>query len=141
MREMDAFVGRFARITSLEGVDRAGCAVVRVDVDGGAHYWRVRDMVIAGSSLPAGVAAAVPRWCGMDERSVTYGSIDEGSEIVLGRHSPWDGATNWSAEMERWVGRRARVTSLAGRDAQGCAGVRVDLDGGQFFWRLRDVGF
>jgi hypothetical protein len=61
--------------------------------------------------------------------------------IVLGRHSPWSGDTNWAYEMERFVGMRARVTQFGGLDSSGCPGVRVDVDGGQWFWRIRDVRF
>ncbi|UJR81642.1 hypothetical protein [Sandaracinus amylolyticus] len=139
--EMNAWVGRMARVTSLEGIDGVGCPVVRVDVDGGQYYWRVRDMQLAGTSMPMGLGAALPRWCGMTDATTSYGPIVPGAVIVLGRHSPWNGDTNWAAEMERFVGVRARVTQLSGIDTMGCPGVRVDVDGGQFFWRIRDVGF
>ena len=139
--EMYAWVGRMARVTSLEGVDSVGCPVVRVDVDGGQYYWRIRDMQLAGGSMPMGMAAAVPRYCDMTSATVTYGSLQPGSVIVLGRHSPWSGDANWAPEMERFVGSRARITSLAGIDSSGCPGVRVDIDGGQWFWRIRDASF
>lgn len=139
--EMNAFVGRMARVTELQGVDGSGCPVVRVDVDGGQYYWRIRDMQLAGPSMPMGVGAAVPRWCDMTERTTSYGPIVPGSVVVLGRHSPWNGDTNWAAEMERFVGVRARVTELSGIDTMGCPGIRVDVDGGQWFWRIRDLGF
>lgn len=42
--DMQAFVGQRTTITTLEGVDGAGCAVVKVAADNGAYYWRVRDM-------------------------------------------------------------------------------------------------
>jgi hypothetical protein len=139
--EMFRWVGNIARVTSYEGVDGAGCPVVRVDVDGGQYYWRIRDMQLAGGGMPMGMAAAVPRWCGMAGASITYGPIVPGSVIVLGRHSPWSGDTNWTGEMERYVGVRARVTELGGVDDAGCPGVRVDADGGQWFWRIRDISF
>jgi hypothetical protein len=139
--EMFAWVGRMGRVTSFEGVDSVGCPVVRVDVDGGQYYWRIRDMQLAGTGMPMGMGAAVPRWCGMTDATVSYGPIVPGSVVVLGRHSPWNGDTNWSGEMERFVGMRARVTELSGIDTMGCPGIRVDVDGAQWFWRIRDVGF
>lgn len=41
--------------------------------------------------------------------------------------------------MTAYVGRTARVTELAGTDERGCPGVHVDADGGEWFWRLRDL--
>lgn len=139
--EMGRWVGQMGRVTSFEGVDSVGCPVVRVDADGGQYYWRIRDMQLAGAGMPMGMGAAVPRWCGMSDGAVTYGPIQPGSVVVLGRHSPWNGDTNWSSDMERFVGARARVTELAGIDTMGCPGIRVDVDGAQWFWRIRDVGF
>lgn len=42
--EMQRFVGMRTTVTSLEGLDGAGCTVVKVAADNGTHYWRVRDM-------------------------------------------------------------------------------------------------
>lgn len=138
---MYPYVGRMGRVTSLEGPDPAGCPVVHVDVDGGQYYWRIRDMHLAGGSMPMGMAAAVPRYCGMTAGAVTYGSLQPGSVVVLGRHSPWDGDTNWAAQMESYVGRRGTITSLEGVDSVGCPVVHVDIDGGQWYWRIRDMTF
>lgn len=41
--EMGRFVGMQTVITSFEGLDSAGCAVVHVAADGGQYYWRIRD--------------------------------------------------------------------------------------------------
>ena len=87
--------------------------------------------VVAGDPLP--------RQCGMIAGREIYGLARAGSQIVLGRHSPWRGDDNWSAEMDRFVGLVATVTSLDGVDEAGCPGVRVNVDGGQWFWRLRDA--
>jgi hypothetical protein len=50
-----------------------------------------------------------------------------------------DGDENWTEEMNEFVGQTGTVTSLAGSDTVGCPGVRVDLDRGEWFWRIRDV--
>jgi len=42
--DMQAYVGQRTTITSLEGVDGAGCSVAKVAADNGGFYWRVRDM-------------------------------------------------------------------------------------------------
>lgn len=42
--EMQPFVGTRTTVTSLDGVDGAGCTVVRVAADSQQYYWRVRDM-------------------------------------------------------------------------------------------------
>jgi hypothetical protein len=41
--EMSRWVGQPTVITSFEGLDAAGCAVVRVAADGGQYFWRIRD--------------------------------------------------------------------------------------------------
>jgi hypothetical protein len=43
-RDMDAYVGRPARVLSLVGAVSAGCPAITVDVDQGRFWWRVRDM-------------------------------------------------------------------------------------------------
>jgi hypothetical protein len=68
-----------------------------------------------------------------------YGPVTVGAEVVLGRHRMVNGDDNWTEEMSRWVGRRGRVVEQAGVDSAGCPGVRVDVDGGQWFWRIRDL--
>lgn len=45
--EMMEYVGMEAKITSLEGVDGAGCFLVHVDIDDGSWYWRVENMTPA----------------------------------------------------------------------------------------------
>lgn len=76
------------------------------------------------------------------------GAVRVGMRVVLGRHASWvtDGAipdpireTNWVTPMDAYVGRDARVIGLGGNDEAGCPGVRVDLDAGDWFWRVRDL--
>jgi len=141
---MARFIGREARVTRLSGVDERGCPGVRVDVDGGRWFWRVRDLNIGAGrprrpSAAARRSPAVIQGCGFTEETVRYGRVREGTEVVLGRHRPVDGDDNWSAEMTPFVGRRARVVELSGTDTQGCPGVRVDVDGREWFWRVRDL--
>jgi hypothetical protein len=87
--------------------------------------------------------------CGMT--TARYGTIGVGSNVTLGRHSPWTGPTgnpsspfvtgddNWNAQMDAFVGRRAVVVELGGLDSAGCTGVRVDIDAQEWFWRVRDL--
>lgn len=148
---MDPYVGLTAHVTQLVGVDEQGCPVARIDLDAGSYYWRVRDMTVT-----AGGTATVPTWGGISawptacgQAQATYGSARVGSRIVLGAHSPWTGAdssggqvvgdTDWNDEMMQWVGSVGTIVQLDGVDPAGCAGVRVDVDGGQWFWRLRDA--
>jgi hypothetical protein len=152
---MDPYVGTSAHITQLVGVDEQGCPVVRVDVDAGSYYWRVRDMTVTSGGTGTGTTpgwSGVVTWptaCGMSATTVTYGPVQIGSRIVLGTHSPWTGPdsaggyvtsdTNWADEMAQWVGMVATVAELDGVDDAGCAVVHVDIDGGQYYWRLRDA--
>jgi len=141
---MARFIGREARVTRLSGVDERGCPGVRVDVDGGRWFWRVRDLNV-GTGRPTRRSAAARRSpqviqaCGFTDETVRYGRMRVGAQVVLGRHRPVDGADNWSAEMTPFLGRTARVVELSGIDTQGCPGVRVDVDGREWFWRVRDL--
>jgi hypothetical protein len=82
-------------------------------------------------------AQYIPRDCGMAYPE--YGAIAVGSAVVLGRHSPYRGDTWWNDAMDANVGRAAVVTALGGLDPAGCPYVRVDVDGGAFGWRIRDM--
>jgi hypothetical protein len=44
--DMQPYVGQRTTITSLEGMDGAGCPVVKIAADSGAFYWRIRDMTL-----------------------------------------------------------------------------------------------
>ncbi len=68
-----------------------------------------------------------------------YNGFEAGDTVTLRKHLTWRGTTNWSEDMERFVGRPARITQLAGRDNSGSWLVRVDLDEGVNLWRTRDL--
>jgi len=143
---MEPFVDRVARVTSLGPPDDQGCPVVRVDADRGARPWRVRDLVLLqapGASRARAPrnseTAAIPQECASDIEAIDYGPIREGLRVVLGEHRAVAGDANWDPEMSPYVGRTAAVTELTGTDETGCPGVRVDVDEGRFFWRIRDL--
>ena len=82
----------------------------------------------------------IPQACGMDESSIDYGPIDIGSFVTLGRHRPVNGDENWAEPMSQFVGFEAEVIELGGlNDNAACPVVYVDIDGGQFLWRIRDM--
>ncbi len=127
---MDAYVGKTASITELAGVDPSGCPIVLVDIDDGEWYWRVRDLTLVSS---------FPQVCGMTEDDAVYGPLEEGSVVILGRHREVDGDDNWASGMDAYVGEQTTVERLSGVDGQGCPGVRVAIDDGSWFWRVRDL--
>ena len=143
--EMNRFLGRAAHVTRLSGVDAQGCPGVRVDVDGGQYFWRVRDLGIGTARRPSAPSAASGtqptflQTCRQAEGHEDFGAARVGTTVVLQRHRAVDGDDNWSAEMEPFIGRTARILGVAGLDGVGCPGVRVDVDGGQWFWRVRDL--
>jgi hypothetical protein len=142
--QMSRWLGRAARVTRLSGVDAAGCPGVRVDVDGEQWFWRARDLGIGTSSQPRPAArvptsSGIPQECNQDEDDPRYGPVVPGAEVTLGRHRMVQGDDNWADDMGPFVGRRARVVELSGLDNVGCPGVRVDIDGQQWFWRVRDL--
>lgn len=154
-RPMHGYIDRTARVVELAGLDDRGCPGVRVDIDSGRFFWRVRDLRLAGTHYPPGIASVhgrpprdaavaagdwrVTQACGMTDDNAQYGDIGVGSEVVIGRHRPVDGEDNWVEPMDFYVGRRARVMELIGVDEQGCPLLRVDVDQGDWYWRLRDV--
>jgi hypothetical protein len=85
----------------------------------------------------AGSRSAMPSEC--DQSTPYYGPVEVGSLVALHRHRPWRGQDNWSRPMDAFEDTIARVVELAGLDPSGCPGVHVDVDGGQFFWRIRDL--
>jgi TPR repeat protein len=80
----------------------------------------------------------IPQYCRMGAPS--YGPITIGTPVTLGYHTPWEGDANWADQMGQFVGQRTFVTSLEGLDEVGCPVVRVAVDGGQYFWRIRNMG-
>ena len=135
---MDAYLGRPTLVTDLDGVDRSGCPGARVEADGGYWFWRIRDMQLVSPSPPPG-AAGMPQLCGLTEETAVYGPLQVGARVVLARHRPYGGDDFWSPGMDTYVGRETAVASLAGVDRAGCPGVRVEADGGYWFWRVRDL--
>lgn len=97
----------------------------------GAGQARAQDIVVI-----AGSRSAMPD---CDQAVPYYGPVVVGGLVVLDRHRPWRGDANWSPGMEPFIGQAATVVELSGLDDVGCPGVRVDVDGGQFFWRIRDL--
>jgi hypothetical protein len=81
----------------------------------------------------------IPQECGMSAATADYGPIKVGTVVILGRHRPVNGDDNWAVDMGEYVGEEATVTRLSGVDLQGCPGVRVDIDDGRWFWRIRDL--
>lgn len=65
--------------------------------------------------------------------------LQVGMEVILGRHRPVDGDDNWNERMTTFVDLRARVIELRGRDNQECWLVKVDVDDGEWLWRVRDL--
>jgi hypothetical protein len=137
---MERYVGRLGVVTSLEGIDPAGCPTVKVDADDGMHYWRIRDLLITQvRPTEAPSSGEIPQACGMTLADVTFAPIRVGTLVILGRHRAVDGDANWVSSMDQYVGRQARVARLAGTDTAGCPVVTVDVDDGQFYWRIRDM--
>jgi hypothetical protein len=85
-------------------------------------------------SLPT---TMTPQECGLE--TADYGPLLVGRRIILGSHRPVDGSSSWSDTMFSYVGQEAVITSLGGVDGVGCPVVYVDLDGGVYPWRIRDL--
>lgn len=136
---MWAYVGREATVREFGGLDPQGCPYIRVDIDGAAWGWRIRNMTFMGGGGYGGPPppAVIPTYCGMSYPD--YGPLRVGSMVILGAHTPWNGETWWNDSMWPFVGRQARITELGGLDPNGCPYVRVDVDGAAWGWRIRNM--
>ncbi len=90
-------------------------------------------------ATPTPTPPPIPQACGQTADTADYGPVGIGTTVILGEHRPVNGDANWADEMAAFVGQQAVVTRLSGVDPIGCPGVRVDIDNGQWFWRLRDL--
>lgn len=72
----------------------------------------------------------------MEEQMRKHGALRLGSRVTLGPIDP----DNWSPDQNRFVGATTRVVELVpDPDIRGCYGVRIEADGGVFFWRVRNL--
>lgn len=137
---MKKFVGCRATITKLGSKESNGSHNVYVDIDGGSWVWRTRDMKrppSSGWSQPSGCPSPGP------SPPPSLGSAHDGFKVgdyvILGEHTSISGSKNWSDAMQKFVGCRTKVTKLASKEGNGSYNVHVDIDGGSWFWRTRDM--
>lgn len=66
--------------------------------------------------------------------------LGPGSDVLLGRHSSYQGSDSWDQGMDKYVGTWARIIRRW-RDESGCDVASVSIDGGEYEypWRLRDA--
>ena len=93
------------------------------------------------TSSTSGDTSSAGSHCGQTEENAYYEGFEVGSVVILGRHQSVDGDINWADDMDAYVGDIATVIELAGVDDAGCPVVRVDIDGGEFVWRVRSLEF
>jgi len=117
--DMDKFVGKEAVVTSLPGADSQGFLVVRVK--GNDYAWRARNLAVKGRGEPG-----------------SYG-FQIGDAVILGAHRYIEEDNNWAAEMLDYVGETATITSVEGTDGANCYIVHVDIDNGDWYWRVETM--
>jgi len=79
----------------------------------------------------------LPQLC---DKSAKVGSAEMGAMVILTKHRAVTDDDNWATKMSDYVGKQAVVTKVNMYDNAGCAVVRVNIDGGAFVWRVRDLG-
>ena len=95
----------------------ANCMGMMLDATRGAH---------AGEHAGEYAGEEVAEW-----------DIEAGDCVILGRHEEVKGVKNWTSEMDTYVGTRAVVSSVGGRDSSGCEIVSVM--GNNYLWRVRNL--
>lgn len=117
--EMDAFVGKEATVTELPGTDSQGFLVVRVK--GNGYAWRVRNLALKGRG-----------------ETGSYG-YKVGDRVIIGSHRYIADDNNWASSMADYVGKAATITTLEGTDGSNCYIVHIDIDGGDWYWRVETM--
>jgi len=117
--EMDAFVGKEAVVTSLPGPDTQGFLVVRVK--GNGYAWRVRNLTVKNRG-----------------ETGSYG-YEVGDKVIIGAHRYIADDNNWADAMSEYVGLITTITSLEGTDASNSFLVHVDIDNGDWYWRVETM--
>jgi hypothetical protein len=68
----------------------------------------------------------------------SYG-FQVGDKVILGSHRSIDGNRNWASDMCEYVGMTATITSMSGTDSAGCPYANVDIDDGDWVWRVENM--
>lgn len=68
-----------------------------------------------------------------------FGPFQVGAKVLLGRHQDVNGEINWSSSMDRYIGKEASITQLRQKDDRHCEIVRVDIDSGEYYWRISNM--
>lgn len=116
---MEDFVDTEAVVTELPGADSQGFLVVRVE--GNDFVWRVRNLALKGRGEPG-----------------SYG-YQSGDSVIIGAHRYISEDNNWADEMSEFVGQTAKITSMEGKDGTDSAIVHVDVDSGDWYWRVETL--
>lgn len=116
---MDHFVGKEAIVTSLEGEDPQGFLVVRVNSN--SYAWRARNLALKGRG-----------------EAGSYG-YKIGDRVTVDSHRYINDDNNWADEMWDYVGLSATITSFAGKDDSGSFLVNLDIDNGDWYWRVENL--
>lgn len=113
--------------------------VISVEAGGGDYAFQVFEGDRAAVEAQLAKTAPFPQDCIQAEADPDFGLVQVGMRVVLDRHRSVGAEDNWVPTMDRFVGRPADIVQLAGTDGVGCPVVRVSIDEGKHFWRIRDL--
>jgi len=132
---MDKYIGKEAVVKDFTGTDSQGCRMASVVIDGAkvGYAFRVRDLVLAGSASSGGHQVS-------DSLSGDN-SIRVGSRVVVHKHRPVQGRSNWVSDMDAFVGRVGIVQRFTGNDSSGCRVCSITFNGAatDYAFRVRDL--
>ncbi len=78
----------------------------------------------------------------LDQARRMAGAFSAGTAVVLGRHlrvTADPDSDNWNPDMDRYVGMTAVIADSPGDDSYGRPAASVDVDGGEFLWRIENM--
>lgn len=123
-------------VVAVAALSAAACASV-------AEADPPRSTTPAARRAPSGRGAQAterfPQECGQDPFHADYGGLERGASVRLGRHREVDGDAFWAEAMDEYVGRITRIAGPRGVDEKGCPLVAVEIDDGEYDWRVRDL--
>jgi transcription antitermination factor NusG len=88
-------------------------------------------------------AGGYGKWWSLDnlEKVEEFEEFKVGDKVILGEHTSCceQDNLNWSLDMNDYIGKVATITGFASSSLDRTPTAYVDIDNGEFIWRIRDM--